>query len=160
MCRKQFAKQIELNRHTVEDHDCKFLCSQWTCKKLFTPKAALDKPSITYKPPCSMCSVCGREFYQKYQFDSHKNVHDPDKEFRCAYPRSNHVYKSQGKYNHHYGSHCGEYKEFECPNCDKTLQKRRTWTSTWNSILITSWTSAKPVGEDSVGGAASGCTFG
>ena len=32
LCRKQFAKQIELNHHTEEDHDYKFLCSQQTCK--------------------------------------------------------------------------------------------------------------------------------
>ena len=82
LCRKEFA-MIELNRHTVEDRDYRFLCGQDTCKKSFSSKSALDKHSITHKPPCFMCSVCSKEFFQKYQLDSHKNVHDPDKEFRC-----------------------------------------------------------------------------
>ena len=134
LCRKQIARQLELNRHTVEDHDYKFLCSWHTCKMSITSKSALDKHSITHKPPYFMCSMCNKEFFQKYQMKSHKNVHNLDKEFRCLYPRCNHVYKSQGEYNCHYRSHCRENEEFQCQDCDKPLQKKRTWTSTWNNF--------------------------
>ena len=51
LCRKQFVRWLELNRHTVEDHDYKFLCSRRTCKKSFTSKSTLDKHSITHNPP-------------------------------------------------------------------------------------------------------------
>ena len=68
-----------------------------------------------------MCAVCSREFYQKYQLESHKNVHDQDKEYRCAYPRCTHVYKSQGEYSRH----CGEYKEYACTECDKEFTEKK-----------------------------------
>ena len=142
----------------MEDHDYKFLCSRHTCKKSFTSKSALDKHSVTHKPPCFMCSMCSKEFFQKYQMESHKNVHDLNKEFRCLYSRCNHMYKSQGEYNHYYRSHCREYEEFQARIVTKLLQKKRTWTSTWNSIAIALRRSAKHVGKDSTGGVASGCT--
>ena len=126
LCRKQFARQLELNRHTVEDHDYKFLCSWCTCKKSFTSKSALDKHSITHNPPPHfMCSKCSKEFFWKYQMESNKNVHDLEKEFRCLYPKCNHVYKSHGEYNHHYRSHCRKYEEFQCQDCDKTFTEKK-----------------------------------
>ena len=33
LCGKQFPKQRDLNCHTVEDHEYRFLCSRRTCKK-------------------------------------------------------------------------------------------------------------------------------
>ena len=125
LCRKQFARQLELNHHSVDDHNYQFLCSWQTCTKAFTSQSALDKHSITHKPVCFMCAVCSREFYQKYQLESHKNVHDPDKEYRCVYPRCTYVYKRQGEYNHHYKSHCGEYKEYGCTECDKKFTVKK-----------------------------------
>ena len=95
-------------------------------KKTFSSKSALDKHLITHKPPCFICLMWSHEFFQKYQLENHKNVHDPDKEFRCSYPRCSHTYKSQGEYNHHYRSHCREYADFKCKDCNKTFTEKKS----------------------------------
>ena len=73
-----------------------------------------------------MCLTCSKEFYHKYQLDSHIYVHDLDKVFPCTYPQCNCVYKSQGEYNQHKKSHCGEYKEFECSECGKKFSEKKS----------------------------------
>ena len=98
-------------------------------KKSFSSKSALDKHLITHNPappPHFMCLTCSREFFQKYQLENHKNVHDPDKEFRCSYPRCSHTYRSHGEYNHHCRSHCGEYADFKCKDCNKTYTGKKS----------------------------------
>ena len=86
LCQKRFLSQDELNHHTVEDHKYKFLCSQWPCKKVFTSKSALDKHSLHHKAAIYTCPTCSKEFYHKYQLNSHINVCDLDKVFPCTYP--------------------------------------------------------------------------
>ena len=54
----------------------------------------------------------------------------------------------------------GNTKNLSAQIAIKLLLKRRTWTSTWNSIVMTSRRSAKHVEKDSTGGVASGYTFG
>ena len=54
----------------------------------------------------------------------------------------------------------GNMKNFSARIVTKLLKKKRTWTSTCNSMVITSRRSAKHVGKDSAGGVASGCTSG
>ena len=73
-----------------------------------------------------MCLMCSYELFQKYQLENHKNVHDPDKEFRCSYPRCSCTYESQGEYNHHYRSHFREYADFKCKDCNKTFTEKKT----------------------------------
>ena len=53
----------------------------------------------------------------------------------------------------------GNTKNLRVQIVTKLLLKRRTWTSTWNSIVKTSRRSAKHVRKDSSGGVASECTF-
>ena len=47
--------------------------------------------------------------------------------FSCAHTHDAIVYKSQGEYNEHKKSHCGEYKEFECSEFGKTFSEKKNW---------------------------------
>ena len=108
----------------LNHHDYKFLCSQCKCKKSFTSKSALDKHSITHKPPHFMCSMYSKEFFQKYQMESHKNVHDTDKEFRCLYPRCNLCTKARVSTIIIIDPTVGNMKNFSARIATKLLQKK------------------------------------
>ena len=125
LCRKKFPSQAELNHHTVKDHKYTFLCSRQPYKKAFTSKSALDKHSLHHKNPDLCVQFVQRNFITSIKWTATLMCTILIKFFHVHTHQCNHVYKSQGEYNRHRKSHCGEYVEFECSECGKKFSEKK-----------------------------------
>ena len=56
------------------------------------------------------CDICGKGFYQKMDFQDHKNTHTGEKPYKCKYCSAS--FASQGTHAMHQRTHLGHRRDY------------------------------------------------
>ena len=111
-CRELFNSVAKLNRHYIDNHP-PLICK--ICNDRFNTLSTLSRPRYKHKKLDFKCNKCGKEFPFKSDHDLHMNTHHTIKSFKCAKPKCDWSYYSQGELDKHAKTHTR--RTWKCPQC-------------------------------------------
>ena len=120
MCTKTFVTNYDLNMNIKSMHQegIKYPCSE--CDKCFTSKTGLSN-HIKGHIYIFLCTVCGKGYNNKLDFESHKFDHEGVKPYVCE--KCGKTYQHKEVRNMH-SAHCGINKpKITCDHCGKWIKK-------------------------------------
>ena len=123
--KQTFTSQKDLNVHTQDFHNYKFICKHRKCGKIFSSESSLKKHELRHSEMKFKCNVCCRSFPFQSELNSHQAVHSEEKNFKCSYPRCQGEYKTKEEYNRHYKTHRPSSEHHQCPVCKKVFTKKK-----------------------------------
>ena len=86
LCKQTFTSQKDLNVHTQDFHNYKFMCKHQKCGKIFSSESSLKKHELHHSKMKFKCNVCCRSFPFQSELNSHQAIHSVEKSLSVLTP--------------------------------------------------------------------------